>query len=223
MKDYFLPTLAPLCIRVIGSDAHDFLQRMSTNDVIGAPMSKPFFNCFITEKARMVAVVEQINTSDDESLLWAEALHAEKLQQWLNNFLFAEEVEIHQIEKTYQHIYGNLSEDELEQKRIENLVPKADHEITDKFNPLELGLKPFISFNKGCYIGQEVIARLNTYDKVKRTLIGLNLSSLAEFESLKLEKKITDPKKAGTITSMAPTFICGSTNALAVVKHQTTA
>lgn len=35
-------------------------------------------------------------------------------------------------------------------------------------NALELGLRRWIDFDKGCYIGQEVIARLDTYDKVRR-------------------------------------------------------
>ena len=44
-------------------------------------------------------------------------------------------------------------------------------------NPLETDLKQFIDFDKGCYIGQEVIARLDTYNKVQRVLVGLKLSS----------------------------------------------
>jgi folate-binding protein YgfZ len=41
--------------------------------------------------------------------------------------------------------------------------------------PLELGWKNLIAFDKGCYIGQEVIARLDTYDKVRR---GLSIAKL---------------------------------------------
>lgn len=37
-------------------------------------------------------------------------------------------------------------------------------------NPHELGLRDLVSFTKGCYIGQEVVARLDTYDKVQRRL-----------------------------------------------------
>jgi folate-binding protein YgfZ len=44
-------------------------------------------------------------------------------------------------------------------------------------NPLELGWKPLISFDKGCYIGQEVIARLDTYDKVRRGLACARLEA----------------------------------------------
>ena len=40
-------------------------------------------------------------------------------------------------------------------------------------NPLELSLIDLISFSKGCYIGQEVIARMDTYNKVTRKLVRL--------------------------------------------------
>lgn len=43
-------------------------------------------------------------------------------------------------------------------------------------NPLELGWKDAIAFDKGCYIGQEVIARMDTYDKVRRGLVTMSLS-----------------------------------------------
>ncbi|MCH7738534.1 MAG: aminomethyl transferase family protein [Chloroflexi bacterium] len=57
--------------------------------------------------------------------------------------------------------------------RVEIGVPTAGREITEKVNPLEANLLKLIDFDKGCYIGQEVIARLDTYDKVQRKLVGL--------------------------------------------------
>ena len=52
-------------------------------------------------------------------------------------------------------------------------MPVFENEITQKFNPLEAKLDKYISFNKGCYVGQEVIARLNTYNKTKRELMNI--------------------------------------------------
>jgi len=45
-------------------------------------------------------------------------------------------------------------------------TPSPDQELSDDYNPLEAGLWQTISFEKGCYIGQETIARLNTYKGV---------------------------------------------------------
>ncbi len=62
-----------------------------------------------------------------------------------------------------------------ERLRIHRGLPAVDKEITDEYNPHEVGLYPFIDFEKGCYIGQEVIARLDTYQKVQRQLFGIEL------------------------------------------------
>ena len=61
--------------------------------------------------------------------------------------------------------------------RIGYGVAEYGGELHEDYNPLEAGLKDYISFNKGCYIGQEVVARLNTYDKVQKHLMCLSLES----------------------------------------------
>ena len=67
-----------------------------------------------------------------------------------------------------------VGSDALELSRITNGVAGYGSELCEDYNPLEAGLIDFISFNKGCYIGQEVVARLNTYDKVQKHLVRLS-------------------------------------------------
>jgi tRNA-modifying protein YgfZ len=52
--------------------------------------------------------------------------------------------------------------------RIGGLVPAVGHELGERANPLEAGAQDAVDFRKGCFIGQEVIARLDSYDKVQR-------------------------------------------------------
>jgi folate-binding protein YgfZ len=59
--------------------------------------------------------------------------------------------------------------------RVLQGLPASGFELNDHYNPLEAGLRDAVSFSKGCYVGQEVIARLDTYDKVARSLCGLEL------------------------------------------------
>ncbi len=54
--------------------------------------------------------------------------------------------------------------------RVATLTPAVGHELSDRSNPLEAGARHAVDFNKGCYIGQEVISRLESYDKVQRRL-----------------------------------------------------
>ena len=73
-----------------------------------------------------------------------------------------------------------MGENVWQRLRLEQGRPLAGSELTEDFNPLEAGLWHAISFEKGCYIGQETIARLNTYQGVKQQLWGLRLDKQAE-------------------------------------------
>jgi tRNA-modifying protein YgfZ len=84
-----------------------------------------------------------------------------------------------------------------EELRIRQGRPAVDRELTADYNPLEVGLWETISFTKGCYIGQETIARLNTYKGVKQYLWGIELAETAEIGS----DLILDDTKVGTLTS----------------------
>lgn len=57
--------------------------------------------------------------------------------------------------------------------RVEAGVPAPGFELTEQVNPLEAGLRRFCDDHKGCYTGQEIIARQITYDKVTTHLVGL--------------------------------------------------
>ncbi len=63
----------------------------------------------------------------------------------------------------------------LEVLRIEAGLPSSGHELTEDYNPWEAGLSDAVSLDKGCYVGQEVIARLNTYKKVSKRLVRLRI------------------------------------------------
>ena len=89
--------------------------------------------------------------------------------------------------------------DALEVVRVEQGAPVYGRELSEDYNPLEADLLEFVSFNKGCYIGQEVVTRLDTYEKVQKHLVGLSWDSdetPASNCSLTLEGK-----KVGGITT----------------------
>ena len=54
--------------------------------------------------------------------------------------------------------------------RIQRGLPAAPSELNDDTNPFELGLADRVSLSKGCYVGQETLAKLATYDGVKQLL-----------------------------------------------------
>jgi folate-binding protein YgfZ len=85
----------------------------------------------------------------------------------------------------------------FEHFRIDNAIPGSDREYGEHANPIEAGLLSLIDFDKGCYVGQEVIARLDAYDKVQRNVRVLK-SSTPLTEGTKL---VSGTKPAGVVTS----------------------
>lgn len=86
--------------------------------------------------------------------------------------------------------------------RIEEGSPAVGKELTEKVNPLEAGLDRFVSFTKGCYLGQEVISRLHAYKKLQRKLSGFIVDAKTEEGSLVLHEGVN----VGWITSVCYSF-----------------
>lgn len=85
--------------------------------------------------------------------------------------------------------------------RIINGIPTAPNEINAKYNPHEINLIHEVSFKKGCYIGQEVIARLDTYDKVQKELKGV-LFETDKMIELPTTIFSSDETEVGEVTSI---------------------
>lgn len=108
-----------------------------------------------------------------------------------------------------------VGEQAFHAKRISRAIPFPGSELTTEINPLEAGLKSLISFTKGCYVGQEVVARLDTYDKLQKRLAQL------EFDrDLPAGAELTaDGKRAGKVTSVSPLPVSGKFLALGYVRR----
>jgi tRNA-modifying protein YgfZ len=91
-----------------------------------------------------------------------------------------------------------------EQLRIIQGRPKPDQELTEDYNPLEAKLLQTVSFNKGCYIGQETIARLNTYQGVKQQLWGIKLATPVPVGAV-IHAEGEETGKIGVLTSCTVT------------------
>jgi len=107
----------------------------------------------------------------------------------------------------------------LEVIRIVNGIPLYGRELGEKFNPHEANLLQYVSFNKGCYIGQEVIARLNTYKKVQKYLFGIIVES--DLIPLNESKVIIEHEgEIGFVTSASRSLTDNKTVALAYINKK---
>lgn len=102
----------------------------------------------------------------------------------------------------YENDFEKLSINVLKDNKIQNISNqeanlidlyskkiKFDNRVS-KVNPLECGLYEYISFDKGCYIGQEVIARLHNYEKISRKLTYfISENPVKKNENIKINNK----------------------------------
>jgi folate-binding protein YgfZ len=109
----------------------------------------------------------------------------------------------------------------LEMVRIEAGIPRFGMDMDETNLPLEAGLENCgISFNKGCYIGQEIISRIRTYSEVPRALRRLLLPSAMQIIPTKGDKLFHSGKEAGYVTSALASPALKRTIALGYVRKE---
>ncbi len=107
--------------------------------------------------------------------------------------------------------------DTVEAVRVERGIPAFGNELTEDYNPHEANLVHHVSFSKGCYIGQEVVARLQTYKKVSKFLVGLRWDGEGPATGSFLTH---DGKRMGVVTSTARLPLTGEIVGLGYVRKE---
>lgn len=195
-------------VRVSGPDAEDFLQRMVSNDVTAESCDA----LLLTPKARIVAPLRIVRRADDDFLVLTEPELGDVVRAQLVRARFAAKVEIEPEHHDSWLVLGGgevlderpagdeVGEDEVERWRIESRIPRWGYELDDSILPAEAGLEDtHISFSKGCYPGQEPIARQHFRGKVNRRLRVLDISDGAAPG----DELVLGEKTVGRITSTA--------------------
>jgi folate-binding protein YgfZ len=112
-----------------------------------------------------------------------------------------------------------LDDAEFEERRIEAGTPRYGIDMGEDRLPIEAGINDAVSFDKGCYLGQEVIARATNLGHINRRLVGLVLDGDAPADAGAKLSSASKPE-AGWITSSARSRRLGKTIALGYV-HRT--
>jgi folate-binding protein YgfZ len=219
-------------VRVAGPQAAEFLQRLISNDVEALAAGDSCDALLLTPKARVIAPLRVWRRGDDDFLLLTEPDLAEVVQTRLLRARFAAKVEIEREEHSSVVVFGEaeglptleygepavevldsevpptVGPDELERRRIEAGTPAWGKEIDDRVLPAEAGLVDrAVSFTKGCYPGQEPIARLHYRGHANRRLAVLELADDALVEP-EAELRFGG-KTVGRVTSAVPGLALG--------------
>ena len=211
-------------VRVAGPDAEDYLQRMVSNDVEALGLGDACDALLLTPKARVIATLRIWRRAEDDFLLLTEPELGDAVLNELRRMRFAAKCEVEPEEHSSTLVFGSdegipnheygeparelldaaleptLASDELERMRIEAGTPRYGRELDDRVLPAEAGLdQTHISFTKGCYPGQEPIARLHYRGHVNRRLRVLEADAAEPGAELSHEGKVV-----GRVTSAVP-------------------
>ena len=183
---------------VRGTDRLSFIDGLSTNKVEGDCST-----IFTTTVAKIIDMVDVIDMGDFIAIVghlpYKEALiqHISKrvlnqdisiLDISANNSVYLSTTDVEVSEKTTkrktwrgwllvapntENIEANMSETEFAEYRIANLIPHQGYEITPNVHPLACGLGELVHEAKGCYIGQEILARMRSRGRQGKELVRL--------------------------------------------------
>jgi tRNA-modifying protein YgfZ len=218
-------------VRAAGPDAEDYLQRMLSQDV-ELDLDDARRALLLTAKARVIAPLVVLRRGPHDFLLSTEPGLGERVLAELRRFRFAAKVELEPEEHEATVVftsdrpdgvaypvadYGEptwevldarpdgepLGADELELLRIRAGTPVTGRELDDRVLPAEAGLtSTHVSFTKGCYPGQEPVARLHYRGHANR---GLRVLRIDADEPPPYDAELTfEDKPVGRVTSAAP-------------------
>ena len=265
-----------------GADRLDFVQRMTTNDVVALGPGLSAVTVLTSPTARILFVFTALPWDDGLLLLPARGESVALARHLRSNIFFMDKVTVEDVSDGYQRLRvmgpqagGRLAQAgfdltnahdgdwididgvivvkqerydvpgyevliptavgddplarlmesgiiDLQDKRayharrVELGRPLPGFEATADYNPLEVGLAWTCSETKGCYTGQEIIARQITYDKVTRSLVGMCCDQLLEAGASLVD---SEGKSVGVVTSAVFSLALAAPIALAIVKR----
>ena len=186
------------CFSVSGKDARKFLNGITTSNILNSE-NKVIKTCWLTPNGVLRSFIE-INCLERNLEVIILAGNTHEIIGCFNQIIFpaddvllSEPFLINRIQKIDEssswrihqpiffktedkefEIYKNklnlLNSNDLKIWKINQAIPSLDMEINGKNNPLELGLKDLIDFNKGCYLGQETMSKIKNVSSLKQEI-----------------------------------------------------
>ena len=186
------------CFSLTGKDARKFLNGITTSNILNSE-NKVIKTCWLTPNGVLRSLIE-INFLERNLEVIILIGNTHEIIGYFNQIIFpaddvllSEPFLINRIQKIDEssswrihqpiffktedkefEIYKNklnlLNSNDLKNWKINQAIPSLDMEINGKNNPLELGLKDLIDFNKGCYLGQETMSKIKNVSSLKQEI-----------------------------------------------------
>ncbi|MPZ53947.1 MAG: hypothetical protein GEU79_14645 [Acidimicrobiia bacterium] len=231
-------------VRVSGSDAVDFLDGIISQEVATLPVSRATRSFLLEPRGKLVALLWILRDGDDILLLTLGS--GEEVAAALSRYLIRVDAIVAVDGKMSLVVGGDdvagtpipirgldgavatrdypdelplVGEIAWNAVRIESGEPLMGIDVTEKTIPQETGLVPdAVSFTKGCYLGQELVARIDTRGHVNKRLMGLvvNENVLPPVGA----KVVSDGKDVGVLTSVSESLELMAPVGLATVRTE---
>ena len=223
------------CFSISGKDAKKFLNGITTGNISNFNNNDVCKTCLLTPNGVLRSLMEInflenqleiiilegdtneirnffdkiIFPADDLSL--GETFLINRFQEVdeMNSWKINKPVFFRDDDQEYEKYVNNsnvLNSIDLKLWKINQAIPSLSNEINGRNNPLELGLKDLIDFNKGCYLGQETISKIKNVSTLKQEIrvwntLGSVLNLNADLDDNNLYTNSNKNYKVGEITS----------------------
>ncbi len=250
MKDIFWENNIPT-LKLSGSGTRSFLNGQTTANILKAEKGQFVKCCWLYTSGKIRCLLE-ILLHDNGAEVAVIAGNTQNIYEEFDRVIFpADRVEIGPIKEirrvqklSYKESWKNtyvvwLKENQLLTECIQNSkiatfeefekwrlfqgIPASPGEINGETNPFELGVSDLISFDKGCYLGQETIAKINRNSLVKQKLMYWESDDpILIGEKLISESQVKCNKHAKNVGFVTSSIISasGNSNGLAIIRKQ---
>ncbi|MEN8040637.1 MAG: hypothetical protein ABFR95_03950 [Actinomycetota bacterium] len=180
---------------VSGADAGGYLQAQLTQDILKLGVGESAWSFLLTPKSEIIALMEVTRTGSAEYTLSMEAGWGDVVRTTIDEFLGRMDI-------SFEQSTAAVTEED-EQARIERGWPRMGKEIGDSVTPAMTGIvAETIAFEKGCYTGQEFVARVHYRGaEPPKSLVRIVFDDAAEISEG--ETIVVDGEESGTVTSTA--------------------
>ena len=221
------------CFSITGKDSKRFLNGITTGNISDLN-NKVLKTCWLSPNGILKSILE-INCLENKLEVIVLVGNTIEIRKYFNDIIFpsddvalSETFSINRIQEVdnmnswkinqpiffqnedkeynfYKNNPNNMSNNDLQLWKINQAIPFLDNEINGKLNPLELGLKDLIDFNKGCYLGQETMSKIRNVSSLKqeiRVWTAIDAKYNLEFNDKNIYNNDKKEKVVGYITSI---------------------
>ena len=224
MGDYFLLLTSPGEQQTVIDwlDRYTIMEELTVADITGDTSMLTVFGPTSPDKLEPVVGVQLAQLTPYHTLACTIAGHQAHVINRPQGQLPSFDLMLSQdaVPNVWQHLINSgippIGTAAYEAARVKHAIPVHGREMGDAYNPLEAGLIGSIDFHKGCYIGQEVIARLDTYQKIQKRLVMLRFNPDAVVSAGAVLQH--EGQAVGTVTSASQTPTTGELIGLGYVR-----